>query len=146
MSTTAPAIQNLARRVVASELARVSSSHGDPDRAVRACEKLRVPLTRLAGAAGFSSLLSRALVLAKRQAPSLEGLRVEADGSLAGFTEGQRDSGAAEAARYGGVVLVAELLGLLVTFIGQPLTLSLVREAWPDASVETITLSSEETP
>lgn len=146
MSTTAPAIQNLARRLVASELARVSLSLGDADQAVRACEKLRVPLTRLAGAAGFSSLLSRALVLAKRQAPSLEGLRVEADGSLGGFTEGQHDSGAAEAARHGGVVLVAELLGLLVTFIGQPLTLSLVREAWPDVFVETITPSSEETP
>ena len=36
----------------------------------------------------------------------------------------------------GAEVLVAELLGLLVTLIGETLTLSLVREAWPDASIE----------
>ena len=136
MSTTPPAIQNLARQLLAGELARVESSHGDADQAVLACEKLRVPLTKLIGAAGFSSLLSRALALAKRQAPSLEGLRVGSDGLLTGFNEVRQDSGAAEAARDWGVVLVAELLGLLVTLIGQPLTLSLVREAWPDASLD----------
>ena len=32
-------------------------------------------------------------------------------------------------------MVVAHLLGLLVTFIGEPLTLRLVRDAWPDASV-----------
>ena len=61
--------------------AHVESSNDDADQVVRACEKLRVPLTRLAGTTGFSSLLSRALALAMRQAPSLERLRVEADGS-----------------------------------------------------------------
>jgi hypothetical protein len=30
---------------------------------------------------------------------------------------------------------VAQLLGLLVTFIGEPLTLRLVRDAWPDAPI-----------
>ena len=131
MSPPPPAIQDLARRLLAGEPARVESSHGEADQAVRACERLRSPVTKLIGAAGFASLLSRALALARRQAPSLEGLRVGADGSLAGFNEVQQDSGAAEAARHGGVVLLAELLGLLVTFIGQPLTLRLVREAWP---------------
>jgi hypothetical protein len=32
------------------------------------------------------------------------------------------------------VAITAQLLGLLVTFIGEPLTVRLVREAWPDAS------------
>ena len=101
---------------------------------------MRVPLTTLIGAAGFSSLLARALSQARRQAPSLEGLQVQLDGSLVGFDTAQRDMSD------GGAILVAELLGLLVTFIGQPLTLNLVREAWPDATVETMTLSSEEKP
>src|SRR5688500_4805561 len=96
MSAIPPAIQSLARQLVASELARASSSHGDADQAVRACEKLCVPLTKLIGAAGFASLLSRALALAKRQAPSLEGLRVNTDGALEGCNEIQSDSGAAE--------------------------------------------------
>ena len=36
----------------------------------------------------------------------------------------------------GGVVLVAHLLGLLATFIGESLTLRLARDAWPDAISE----------
>ncbi len=31
-----------------------------------------------------------------------------------------------------GVMLIAHLLGLLATFIGESLMLSLVREAWPE--------------
>ena len=31
------------------------------------------------------------------------------------------------------VALAARLLGLLVTFLGEPITLRLVRDAWPDA-------------
>ena len=145
MSTSHPGIQNLVRKLLASEPAGLGSSHGDAGPAVRACEKLRVPLTKLIGGAGFSSLLSRALALAKRQAPWLEALRVEADGSLSGFNN-QQDSGAADTARHGGEVLVVELLGLLVTFIGWSLMLSLVREAWPDAAVDTMIPDTEETP
>ena len=145
MSMHSRAIQSLAEQLLARELASVESSHGDADQAVRACEKLRPHLTKLAGVAGFSSLLSRALMLAKRQDPSLEGLRVGADGELEGVIK--QDGGPAETARpaLAGVVLLTEMLGLLFTLIGQPLTLSLVREAWPEASMETITLSNEET-
>jgi len=146
MSTTPTAIQNLARQLLAGDPALVESSNdGDADRAVRACEKLRVPLTRLAGVMGFSSLLSRALALATRQAPSLKNLRVEADGSLVKVDEIRRELDAEEARR-GSVVLVVELLRLLIMLIGEPLTLSLVREAWPDASLETTILRMEETP
>ncbi|MDB5353630.1 MAG: hypothetical protein JWN24_83 [Phycisphaerales bacterium] len=146
MSTPPPTIQNLARHLLAGGPAHVESSNGDVTQAARACEKLRAPLTKLAGTAGFSSLLSRALALARRQTPSLQGLRVEADGSLAGINDIQQDADPAEAARHGGVILVAELLNLLVTFIGEPLTLRLVREAWPDASMEVMTLNTEEKP
>jgi len=143
MSTTSPAMLSLARRLLAGEPAGVESSRGQADQAVRACEKMRVPLTKLIGAAGFASLMSRALALAKRQAPSLEGLRVEADGTLSGLNDPQPDSGAPDAAQHTGPILLAELLGLLVTFIGQPLTLGLLREAWPDASLETMTPGTE---
>lgn len=143
MSTTPTAIQNLARQLLAGNPALVESSNGDADQAVRACEKLRVPLTRLAGVMGFSSLLSRALALATRQAPTLKRLRVEADGSLVEVNEIRRELDAEEA-RHGSAVLVAELLRLLITLIGEPLTLSLVREAWPDASLDTTIPRTEE--
>ena len=35
----------------------------------------------------------------------------------------------------GEAVLVAQLIGLLVTFIGEALTLHLLHEAWPEASL-----------
>jgi hypothetical protein len=45
-----------------------------------------------------------------------------------------------------GTVLVAHLLELLVTFIGAPLTLNLVRDKWPDASMGGADLRTEEKP
>ena len=144
MSTTSPALHHLARQLLAGMAAGVEPPSGEADQAVRACEQLRGPLTKLAGTAGFSSLLSRAVVLAQRQAPELEGLRVGADGTLEGLHETPQDRKAVQAAQRGGVILIAELLSLLVTLIGEPLTLQLVREAWPKKSLETLTLQSEE--
>lgn len=146
MSTTPPAIQDLARQLLATEAARPGSPNVDANQALRASEKLRAPLTKLAGALGFSSLLSRALALAKRQIPSLQPLHVEPDGSLTGFGELQRDSEAVEAARRAGEVLMAEFLGLLVSVVGHALTLSLVHEVWPEAIHQTKTSSNEDSP
>jgi len=129
--------------LVAGVSAQADSSGRDAIQVVRACERLRIPLIRLAGTGGFSSLLCRALAMAQRQVPGLAGLRVGADGSLEGFEEISRDEDAAEAARRGGVVLLAELLGLLFVLIGEPLTLILVSEIWPEVSLETIAPHSD---
>ncbi len=112
---------------------------------MRVCEKLRLPLSKLAGVAGFRSLLSRALALAKAEVPSLVAVHVGADGSLAGLDGPGHDQDAGAGGR-AGVVVVAQLLGLLVTFIGEPLTLRLVRDAWPNASVAGMDAGSEEGP
>ena len=146
MSMTPAAIDNLARQLLARELASVGASHFDADHAVRACEKLRGPLTTLAGAAGFTSLLSRAVMLAKRKAPALERLRVGADGTLGGCNEIQGGMDSSDAARLGGVVLLGEMLGLLTTLIGDPLTLSLVGKAWPDMSTKAANPKKEKKP
>ena len=94
---------------------------------LRVSEMLRRPLSTLAGSSGFRSLLTRALTLAKAQVPGLSAVQVKADGSLEGCDLDNQDE-AAEA----GVILIAHLLGLLVTFIGESLMLSLVLDAWPD--------------
>ena len=88
-----------------------------------------------AGVAGFRSLLSRALALAKAEVVSLNPVRVREDGSLEGFDRASHLPGAGPGDD-GGVAVVAHLLWLLVTFIGEPLTLRLVRDAWPDAPVD----------
>jgi len=89
----------------------------------RVCDKLRRPITTLAGAAGFRSLLARALTLAKRESPVLGAWEVQADGSLQGLNGEAAQSGA---------VLIAHLIGLMITFIGEALTLRLLHDVWLD--------------
>ena len=85
-------------------------------------ERLQPTLVPLVGKAGFSSLLARALTLAKRESPSLRDVRIEDDWRLNGLSD---DSS-------GMVVLIAHLIGLLTTFMGETLTLRLLRNAWPE--------------
>jgi len=145
MSTASPEIQDLARRLIAFEAAPDNSSAAGVDVAAQVIEELRLRLIKLAGVDGFRSLLSRALTLAKAEVPSLNMVQVRADGSVEGFDgiEGSQEAGAAGQA---GIVLVAHLLELLVTFIGAPLTLRLVRDTWPDASMDGADLRTEEKP
>ena len=111
----------------------MSQAVSDPHvhEAVLVSDKLRISLTRFAGVDGFASLQRRALALARAEMPSLQSVKVGADGRLEGFEQLAVDAGTGAAA-----AVTAHLLGLLVTFIGKPLTLTLVREAWPDVSLE----------
>ncbi len=136
--STTPAIRDLARRLLALEApldTRLQATGGD---AIRVCEKLRVPLAKLAGKAGYHSLISRAIAIAKANAPALGPVEVRLDGSLEGFDKiGENDADA-------GVAVLVHLLDLLVTFIGEPVTLGMVRDAWPDASLEKTNSSAEQ--
>jgi hypothetical protein len=62
-------------------------------------------------------------------------VQVAADGSLQGLDElePQIDK---EQAKEGGAVLIAQLIGLLLTFIGEGLTLSMVQAVWPEAAFD----------
>ena len=102
--------------------------------AVRVCSKLGASLTQLVGPAGFAALLRRSVVLARAEVPSLNRITVKTDCSIDGleaFAADEADGGA-EAA----MALAAHLLELLVTFIGQPMTLRIVRKSWPNASFD----------
>ena len=145
MNTASPEIQDLARRLLAFEAVHDNSSAARVDVAVQVIEGLRTHLISLAGVDGFRSLLSRALTLAKAEVPSLNMVHVRADGSLEGF-DGIVQRQEAGAAWQAGIVLVAHLLELLVTFIGAPLTLRLVRDKWPDSSMDGADLRTEEKP
>jgi hypothetical protein len=135
MTTGFPAIEALTRQIIAVEAERANAMGTKVNAAVQVCTKLRVPLAKLAGLMGYSSLLNRALALAKSEAPTLKSVQIRPDGSLVGFDEIKHDQ-AAEASTNGGEVLVAKFLGLLATFIGESLTLCIVRDAWPDASID----------
>lgn len=126
METTTPTMQALARRLIALEAGREPSA-APIVAAARACDRLRATLARLVGMAGFCSLMSRALAMTKREFPLLDAARVLPDGSLDGLDGIGQDADA-------GLIVVSQLLGLLLTFIGEPLTLGLVNDAWPDAA------------
>jgi hypothetical protein len=117
---------DLARRLLAHE---AGDEHA-PESPVlfRVSEKLRRPLSRLAGTIGFHSLLHRALTVASVKAPSLGVVRINPDGSLHGLDAIGDGDEAAEA----GAILIGQLLALLVLFIGKSLVLSLVSDIWPD--------------
>jgi hypothetical protein len=119
-----------ARRLLAEEAAVDETSLTTGSSISRVYEKLRGSLCALAGVASFRSLASRALTLAKAEAPSLSAMQVNADGSLQVPSEAsERELTAGE----GGVILLAQLLGLLHAFIGEGLTLRLLQDTWPNA-------------
>jgi hypothetical protein len=132
MDTPPASIRDLARRLVAAEGARPPGYDQPAHEAARVCETLRVSMSRFAGPDGFTALLRRSLTLAEGEVPRLRGVQVKADGSLDGF-DALFEAEAAGLRTEAAVAITAHLLGLLVTFIGEPLTLRLVREAWPEA-------------
>jgi hypothetical protein len=123
-----PLAQNLIARELRPEDGAAAAAHA----AFRVCQKFREPLCVLAGVAGYRSLFSRALALARPREPWLAEVNCGPDGTLQ-FPAGDEAWGDVEAASRGGALLVTELLDLLSTLIGNTLTLRLVRNVWPDA-------------
>ena len=118
-----PETRELAEQLIALEARSSSISKADSVATCRVCEKLRRPLVNLTGSAGYSSLLARALTLAKQDSPALSAVQVNPDGTLTGL-EGD--------AAHASPALIGHLLSLLITFIGETLTLRLLHEVWPD--------------
>lgn len=130
MSRCTPHIRRLAKDLMAQEGTGSESSETNSQAVFRVFDRLRPHLATLLGNAGFWSFLSRALVLAKAEVPWLRTLRLKPDGALEGLGELQAQVGP-DAFFEGEVVLLAHVLGLLVAFIGEDLTLRIVREVWP---------------
>lgn len=133
--TIPPETLDLARRLLAYETVTGESSVPTESATLRVYDKLRRHLCALAGVAGFQSLASRALTLSKSEAPSLSSVQVTPDGRLQGLGEidPKTDKDQMEAE---GAILIARLLGLLLTFIGETLTVRLMQDVWPDAAFD----------
>jgi hypothetical protein len=108
---------DLTRRLLAYEAIAGKTSEPTQSAALRVYEKLRRPLFALVGVAGFRSLASRALTLAQAETPTLSVVQVTTDGSLQGLGELDQQIEKNQAEE-GGAILIAQLLGLLSTFIG----------------------------
>lgn len=140
--TTHPKTRDLAHRLLVYEAAAGKTSEPPESATLRVYEKLRQGLGEFAGVAGFQSLASRALVLARTEAPSLSAVRVAADGSLRSLGEFEhqmdidKDRAGESPVGEEGVILIARLLGLLLIFLGESLTLSLLRVKWPEVALD----------
>ncbi len=124
-------MRDFAQQLLAYEDAKQYPSASNIPAVFRVFEGLRRPLSTLCGASGFRALLARALTLAKAQVPSLGAVQIKPDGSLA---EGLGELSNHEYPE-AGIVLIAQLLGLLVAFIGESLVLQILMDVWPDSIV-----------
>jgi hypothetical protein len=136
MTRVTPELRRVAQRLLVLESGGRGrlASRGETA-ASHVCEKLRVVLSALVGAGGFRALLERALTLAKAEAPELAAVQVGADGSLQGLNKFELRFAKSQIAK-GEAILIAQLLELLVTFIGKGLLVSQLRDAWPKVSFE----------
>lgn len=132
MNQATPQALAFAQRLLACEIGSGRPTGTRVEAVFSICEKMRPPLCTLAGVEGFRSLLARALALAKAEVPSLAAVQVKVDGSLTGWDSVEAQQSLNENAKCADI-LVAQLLGLLITFIGQPLTLRIVKDIWPEA-------------
>lgn len=129
MDTLAPSTRELARTLWAASV-HASATHGQSTPLVN--ENLRRSLIQFAGADGFLSLLRRSTALASAEVPVLRAADVSSDGGIHGIEELVTNAVTAEQAA---IAITAHMLELLVTFIGEPLTQRLVREACPETSL-----------
>jgi len=128
------ALRQIAGKVLARRTGPAAGSEALAAAARRAYDDLALVTSLLIGRAGVEALTARALYLAQQEHPWLVDAR-ETEHANEPFARvvvalaGQDPSLSTEGAR----TVFATLAGLLATFIGEPLTASLLRKAWPEA-------------
>jgi hypothetical protein len=137
MNRTTPQMQSIALRLINYEMPGNDSAATANTAKFQETERLRPHLATLMGNGGFRALLARALALASAEVSWLRTVQVNADGALEGLETPHARLKPAEF-REGQVVLLAQLLGLLVAFIGPALTSRLMGEIWPQLAADNV--------
>jgi hypothetical protein len=128
--------RDLARSLIANEADASETSLQTEPAIVRVYEKLRRQLGAPVGIDGFRALASRALALAKSQSPRLSTVQVTANGGLRGLGEVESQTDTDEHGE-AGIILIAQLLGLFLTFLGEATTLRLIEDLRLQADART---------
>jgi hypothetical protein len=119
--------RDLARRLIASEANGTTASLETKPATARVYERLRRQLGASVGADGFQALASRALALAKSESPRLSAVQLTASGGLRGLGEIESQTDVEEDGE-AGVILIAQLLGLFLSLLGEATTLRLIED------------------
>jgi hypothetical protein len=128
--------RDLARSLVACEAEASTTALQTGPVTVRVYERLRRQLSAPVGNNGFQALASRALALAKSQSPRLSAVQVAANGALRGLGEVEAQTDTDEDGE-AGIILIAQLLGLFLTFLGEATTLRLIEDLRLQVDVRT---------
>jgi hypothetical protein len=137
MNRATPQMRSIAQRLIKHETSGNKSPETTHLATLQVTERLRPHLATLMGHGGFRALLARALALAGEEVPYLRALRVNADGTLQGLEALSPQLKPAQILE-GRVVLLAQLLGLLVAFIGPGMTSRLVGEIWLQTVIDKV--------
>jgi hypothetical protein len=128
-------MRSIAQRLIEYETQGQDPSKTTDTATFQVTDRLRPQLATLMGNGGFRALLARALALASAEVSWLREVQVNADGTLEGLATLHASLKPAEFCE-GRVVLLAQLLGLLVAFIGPALTSRLMGESWPQLAAD----------
>jgi hypothetical protein len=138
-------LQKLALRLFEYEATK-SANADEPVKAIESCcQRLHDRLDRLIGPGGFRAILYRALYLAKKKYAWLEGVGIEdypgcEFKDLREAVKGKKPATVNDAC----TLILANVIWLLVTFIGEDITFGLIQEAWPDVRTDIAASNSKE--
>jgi len=134
--------RELARSLVASEADAPTTPLYTEPATVRVYERLRRQLGAPVGSDSFQALASRALALAKSESPRLSTVQITENGGLRGLGEVESEMNADEDGE-AGIILIAQLLGLFLTFLGEATTLRLIEDLRLQADDRTVSDASQ---
>lgn len=113
-------MHELAHKLVALEMGSDLGSDAGTNAATQVIEQLRIIVARFSGSDSFTALIRRAVALTRITDPSLAGRTVTED--TIAFLNGLSKETT--------LTVIAYLLDLMNTFIGQALTLRLLADRW----------------
>jgi hypothetical protein len=145
MRQATPQLRDLAGRAFAREAKRSRSPAALAAGLEASCRRLHARLDPLIGAGGFRALLARALHLAAKDFPWLDVVSIEEHPAcgLKGLRKAVKGLDAQSVGDAFALVL-ANVIWLLVTFIGEDIAFGLLREVWPEVETIASVSASEE--
>jgi hypothetical protein len=140
------ALHEIARRVMkAQKVTTPAGAEAAGEALQTSCGALYAILETAMGAAGLHALLDRAIQITARDYPWLASVKpgTAAECALSGLAEaaGQR---ALDEVSEAYTALLAAIIWLLMTLIGEDLTLRFVRHAWPNVSFSRLSEGSKD--
>lgn len=138
-----PGLRKWSRRLLEHQADNPSHPQALLAAAEPVCQGLQEKLITLIGSDGCRVLISRAWVLTRREFPALNPIETNGNCHLQGQDKSLQGLDAEQAAEVQ-VVMLANLLWLLMIFIGEDLSMHLMYELWPDLPPGELGSSAEE--